>query len=97
MADFDYIAISPQGRERRGSIAAANVEEARAALGAKKLYVVKVAPGDGAGPEAVAKWMEARGEEIERVRLAVHEIATSGLTLSKLSVAASMLGDLARR
>jgi hypothetical protein len=26
----------------------------------------------------------------------VHEIAASGLTLSKLTVAASMLGDLAR-
>jgi hypothetical protein len=26
----------------------------------------------------------------------VHEIAASGLTLSKLSVAASMLGDLAK-
>lgn len=47
MADFDYIAINPQGRERRGSIAAANVDEARAALGARKLYVVKVAPGEG--------------------------------------------------
>ena len=59
MADFDYIAINPQGRERRGSIAAANVEEARAALGAKKLFVVKVGPGDGgpadgAGPSLFA-------------------------------------------
>jgi glutamate dehydrogenase len=51
----------------------------------------------GAGAEAVTRWMEARGEEIERVRLAVHEIATSGLTLSKLAVAASMLGDLVKR
>jgi glutamate dehydrogenase len=32
----------------------------------------------------------------ERVRQAVHEIVASGSTLSKLSVAASMLGDLAR-
>jgi len=30
------------------------------------------------------------------VRAAIHEIAGSGLTLSKLSVAASLLGDLAR-
>jgi hypothetical protein len=29
--------------------------------------------------------------------MAVHEIAASGLTLSKLSVAASMLGDLAKQ
>lgn len=54
VADFDYVAISPQGRERRGSIAAADVEEARAALGAKKLYVVKVAPGDGTGSTGAA-------------------------------------------
>lgn len=47
MADFDYVAISPQGRERRGSIAAANVEEARAALTTRKLFVVKVLPGEG--------------------------------------------------
>ena len=32
----------------------------------------------------------------ERVRAAIHEIAASGLTLAKLSVAASMLGDIAR-
>jgi glutamate dehydrogenase len=51
----------------------------------------------GAGPAAVSQWITARGEELERVRLAVREIATSGLTLSKLAVAASMLGDLARR
>ena len=35
--------------------------------------------------------------EVERIRLAIHQIAGSGLTLSKLSVAASLLGDLARQ
>ncbi|MES2755720.1 MAG: type II secretion system inner membrane protein GspF [Pseudomonadota bacterium] len=50
MADFDYVAISAAGKERRGSIAAANVEEARAALGAKSLFVVKVAAGEAAKP-----------------------------------------------
>ena len=49
-----------------------------------------------AGAAAVAAWVQSRGEDVERVRLAVHEIAASGLTLSKLAVAASMLGDLAR-
>jgi hypothetical protein len=29
-----------------------------------------------------------------RIRMSVHEIANSGLTLAKLSVAASLLGDL---
>jgi glutamate dehydrogenase len=39
--------------------------------------------------------VKARGSAVERVRTAVHEIAGSGLTLSRLSVAASFLGDLA--
>jgi glutamate dehydrogenase len=54
--------------------------------------------GDGtAGPEAVEKWVSARKDEVERIRASIHEIAASGLTLSKLSVAASLLGDLARQ
>ncbi len=32
-----------------------------------------------------------------RIRKSMHEIADTGLTLSKLSVAASLLGDLAGR
>ena len=48
------------------------------------------------GQEAVDAWIKPRASEVERIRLAVHEIAGSGLTLSKLSVAASMLGDLVK-
>ncbi len=53
---------------------------------------------DGAaGPAAVETWARARADEVERTRAAIHAIAGSGLTLSKLSVAASMLGDLAKQ
>jgi glutamate dehydrogenase len=52
--------------------------------------------GGAAGTAAVDQWVTARHEDVERVRMAVHEIAASGLTLSKLAVAASMLGDLAK-
>src|SRR3954469_12952711 len=53
--------------------------------------------GDGVtGPEAVEAWVSPRASEVERIRAAVHGIASSGLTISKLSVAASLLGDLAR-
>ena len=45
---------------------------------------------------AVEEWVKPRQAEVERIRAAIHEIAGSGLTLSKLSVAASLLGDLAR-
>jgi len=49
-----------------------------------------------AGAGAVEEWIKPRRSEVERIRAAIHEIAGSGLTLSKLSVAASLLGDLAR-
>jgi glutamate dehydrogenase len=48
------------------------------------------------GNEAVETWVKQRGADVERIRLAVHEIAASGLTLSKLAVASSMLGDLVK-
>ena len=48
------------------------------------------------GPEAVERWVAAHAQDIARTRQAVHEIATSGLTLSKLTVVAGMLGDLAQ-
>jgi glutamate dehydrogenase len=53
--------------------------------------------GNGiAGAGAVDEWVKPRQAEVERIRAAIHEIAGSGLTLSKLSVTASLLGDLAR-
>ena len=54
--------------------------------------------GNGAaGSAAVEKWAGERGPDVERIKAAIQEIAASGLTISKLTVAASMLGDLARR
>ncbi len=53
--------------------------------------------GNGSvGAGAVDEWIKPRKAEVERIRSAIHQIAGSGLTLSKLSVAASLLGDLAR-
>jgi glutamate dehydrogenase len=48
------------------------------------------------GRDAVERWAQGRGQDVERTRLALHEVVASGLTLSKLSVAANMLTDLAR-
>jgi glutamate dehydrogenase len=54
--------------------------------------------GNGvAGPAAVENWVATRKADVDRIRSSVHEIANSGLTLSKLSVAASLLGDLVKR
>jgi glutamate dehydrogenase len=63
----------------------------------RRIAAEMLASGSGAASVAasVDSWVKAKGGA-ERVRQAVQDIAASGLTLSKLSVAASMLGDLAR-
>lgn len=50
MAEFAYLALDTQGRERRGQVAANDVEDARVKLTGRKLYVVKVEPSTGAAP-----------------------------------------------
>ena len=61
----------------------------------RRLTAAMVANG-AAGPAAVDAWVMPRRAEVDRIRSAVHEIAGTGLTLSKLSVAASLLGDLVK-
>jgi glutamate dehydrogenase len=54
--------------------------------------------GNGvSGAAAVEAWIKPRQAEIERIRSSVHEIANSGMTLSKLSVTASLLSDLVKQ
>jgi glutamate dehydrogenase len=66
--------------------------------GAHRALTSEVATaGEGHGTEAVTAWGRKRGNEVERILASVETIASSGLTLSKLTVAASLLGDLARR
>ena len=74
------------------------------ANGAQPLVMVTAydAPGarmvadGGAGAEAVDAWVAAHKTDVERIRTAIHEIAASGLTLSKVTVAASLLSDLVK-
>jgi len=54
MADFDYLAIDTRGRETRGHIAAPSIDDARALLDRRRLYVVKVEPGSGPAPRGRA-------------------------------------------
>ncbi|KAA2237111.1 NAD-glutamate dehydrogenase [Salinarimonas soli] len=61
----------------------------------RRLTAEVVAHG-GHGPDAVAAWSAARGADVARIRAGVEGIVASGLTLSKLTVASSLLGDLAR-
>jgi glutamate dehydrogenase len=62
----------------------------------RRLTAAMAADGAAAGPAAVEAWIGPRKAEVERIRMSVNEIAHSGLTLSKLSVAASLLGDLVK-
>ncbi|GGF78476.1 NAD-glutamate dehydrogenase [Azorhizobium oxalatiphilum] len=50
----------------------------------------------GTGEEGVEAWVEHRRKEVDRIRATVQDITASGLTLSKLTLAANLLGDLAR-
>jgi len=73
------------------------LDRARDSIGDAERRLAAAMVGNGtAGAAAVAAWVAPRRDEVERVRLAVHEIANSGLTLSKLAVTASLLGDLVK-
>ena len=75
------------------------LDRARDSIGdaERRLTAAMVANGAvAAGTVAVEAWVAPRKNEVERIRAAIHEIANSGLTLSKLSVAASLLGDLVK-
>ncbi|SFG43754.1 NAD-glutamate dehydrogenase [Methylobacterium gossipiicola] len=63
---------------------------------AHRRLTAEVVSDVGDGPEAVEAWITARGPALSRIRTAVEAIADSGLTVSKATVAASLLGDLAR-
>jgi glutamate dehydrogenase len=73
------------------------LDRARDSIGDAERRLTAAMVGNGAaGGGAVEAWVGPRKAEVERIRLAIHEIANSGLTLSKLSVAASLLGDLVK-
>jgi glutamate dehydrogenase len=73
------------------------LDRARDSIGEaeRRITAAMVATG-AAGDAAVEAWVKPRVAEVDRIRAAVHEISGSGLTLSKLAVAASLLGDLAK-
>ncbi|WP_454915638.1 NAD-glutamate dehydrogenase [Xanthobacter sediminis] len=50
----------------------------------------------GAGAAGLEAYVAAHRDEVERMRSTVRDIAASGLSLSKLTLAASLLGDLVR-
>ncbi|MDF0541532.1 type II secretion system inner membrane protein GspF [Sphingobium sp. H39-3-25] len=45
MPDFDYLAIDPAGREKHGSLKAESIDDAKAKLDARRMFVVRMEPG----------------------------------------------------
>jgi glutamate dehydrogenase len=62
---------------------------------AERTLVANMLATGESGPQAVASWLAAH-PEATRIRRLIEEIAASGLTLAKLTVAANLLGDLVR-
>jgi glutamate dehydrogenase len=72
------------------------LDRALDSIGEAERRLTAAMAADGAtGTAAVEAWIK-RKAEVDRIRMAVNEIADSGLTLSKLAVAASLLGDLVK-
>jgi glutamate dehydrogenase len=73
------------------------LDGARDSIGdAERRLTAAVLTSGATGAGAVEAWVALRQTEVERIRLAINEIATSGLTLSKLTVAASLLGEMVK-
>jgi general secretion pathway protein F len=79
MADFDYSAIDPAGRERSGSIKAATIEDARAKLDARKLFIVRINPG------AVESARKRAGLSLRTPRLSAKELTLFTRQLATLT------------
>ena len=95
---LDALAAATHGVPVGDSFDHAALEQAIAGIAAAhRSLTAEVLADGGSGPDAVARWSQTRGAALTRVRGAVEAIAASGLTVSKAVVAASLLGDLARR
>jgi glutamate dehydrogenase len=94
---LDHIARAARGIVISDYFDRLALDRALDSIGDAERRLTAAMAGNGAvGLHAVEAWVAPRKAEVERIRLAVNEIANSGLTLSKLSVAASLLGDLVK-
>jgi glutamate dehydrogenase len=74
------------------------LDRARDVIGDAERKLTAAALESGAwGAAAVEAWAAKRKTEVERIRSAIGAMTSSGLTVSKFAVAASMLEDLTRR
>jgi len=66
---------------------------ARISASQRKIVAAALQTGK-TGPEAIEAWVSAHKGNVDRARRGVQEIAESGLTLSKLAVAANLISEL---
>lgn len=78
MADFDYVVIDPAGREKGGSVKADTIEDARAKLDARKMFVVRLEQG------AAEKARKRAGMALRAPRLSAKELTLFTRQLSTL-------------
>lgn len=78
MAEYDYIAIDPAGKERAGKVKAETIEDARARLDARKLFIVRIEPG------AADKARKRAGLSLRTPRLSAKELTLFTRQLSTL-------------
>jgi len=99
MPEFAYVAVDPRGKERRGTVKAANDADARAGLEARKLYVVKVRPRQDSaadsGAPAAKRFRFGRGDRLsaKQLTLFTRQLAT----LSAVSPLEEALRTIARQ
>ncbi|MGI8704661.1 MAG: type II secretion system inner membrane protein GspF [Sphingomicrobium sp.] len=98
MPEFAYIAVDPRGKEKRGTVKAANDADARAGLEARKLYVVKVkaqAVLPGSADTSTRSFRFGRGERLsaKQLTLFTRQLAT----LSAVSPLEEALRTIARQ
>ncbi|MBU0824833.1 MAG: type II secretion system inner membrane protein GspF [Alphaproteobacteria bacterium] len=83
MPDYRYVAIDPQGRERKGRLTAANDDAARADLVRRKFHIVAV---EAAGAKPASRSLLA----FRRVRLSSKELALFTRQLATLAEVAPL-------
>ena len=98
MSDFDYLALDTAGRERRGSVRAASIEDARAALGARKLFVVRMEAGRGGSSPALLSrgFMGRKTLSAKQLTLFTRQLATL-VSVSPLEEALRTIGRQAEQ
>jgi general secretion pathway protein F len=85
MPDYDYVVIDGGGKERRGQLRADNTGEARAALAAKKLFVVRLGEGRGSAGTSDTPGKAGSLFSFKRSRLSGKELSLFTRQLSTLA------------